>query len=77
MCFRPADASMASGPITCPECGKLIQAMGGVVLEACPFCKADFGAFAGSPAAPEAPGVSSAPGAPSVPGAPHAGSSGE
>ena len=42
MCFRPADASAAAGPIKCPECGKLIQAMGGVALKACPFCKADF-----------------------------------
>ena len=37
MCFRPADAS--AGPNKCPHCGKIIQAMGGMVLKNCPFCK--------------------------------------
>ena len=67
MCFRPADAAASAGPIKCPECGKQIQAMGGVALKACPVCKADFSKYAGAPGAPAAPG---APGAPSVPGAP-------
>ena len=39
MCFRPADAS--AGPNKCPHCGKAIQAMGGMVLKNCPFCKGD------------------------------------
>ena len=64
MCFRPADASAAAGPIKCPECGKLIQAMGGVALKACPFCKADFSQYAGAPSAPGAPGMPSTPKAP-------------
>jgi len=69
MCFRPADASAAAGPIKCPECGKLIQAMGGVALKACPFCKADFSQYAGAPGAPAAPAAPKVPAAPSVPGA--------
>lgn len=51
MCFRPADAS--AGPNKCPHCGKAIQAMGGMVLKNCPFCKGDLTAAApGAPAAP-------------------------
>lgn len=75
MCFRPADASAASGPNKCPECGKLIQMMGGVELKSCPFCKADFSKYAagpGAPAIPGAPGMPAAPGAPVAPGAPKA-----
>lgn len=72
MCFRPADASAGAGPLKCPECGKAIQAMGGMVLKNCPFCKADFSKYAnmapGAPAAPGAPGAPAAPGAPKAPG---------
>ena len=39
MCFRPADAG--GGSHKCPECGKTIQAMGGMKLTKCPFCKCD------------------------------------
>lgn len=83
MCFRPADAGGA-GPMACPECGKTIQPMGGLVLKACPFCKCDFSQYmnadgtpnmdainaaSGAPAAPAAPGAPSAPAAPKAPGA--------
>ena len=73
MCFRPADAAASAGPIKCPECGKQIQAMGGVALKACPFCKADFSKYAGArsscgSARPGAPSVPGAPGMPSAPG---------
>ena len=74
MCFRPADAS--AGPNKCPHCGKAIQAMGGMVLKNCPFCKGDLTAAAAgapsAPAAPGAPGAPAAPGAPKAPGAPGA-----
>ena len=77
MCFRPADAGAGDGPNKCPECGKTIQAMGGLVLKSCPFCKCDFTPYlngstplpTGAPAAPAAPG---APGTPKAPGAPAA-----
>ena len=72
MCFRPTDAS-APGPSACPECGKTIQSMGGIVMKNCPFCKADLTAAApGAPSAPGAPGAPSAPGAPKAPSAPGA-----
>mgnify|MGYP000158018523 FL=1 len=82
MCFRPADASAGAGPNKCPECGKTIQMMGGIVLKSCPFCKADFSKYVnadgtpkaapGAPAAPAAPGAPSAPAAPGAPKAPGA-----
>lgn len=80
MCFRPADAGAGDGPNKCPECGKTIQAMGGLVLKACPFCKADFTKYinedgtpkAAAPGAPGAPAAPGAPGAPAAPGAPKA-----
>ena len=84
MCFRPADTGASAGPAKCPECGKAIQAMGGIELKSCPFCKADFtpylsgskplpNAAPGAPAAPAAPGVApKAPGAPAAPSAPSA-----
>jgi len=37
MCFRPASA--AKGTV-CPNCGKKIQFIGGVVQKKCPFCGA-------------------------------------
>lgn len=76
MCFRPADASAAGGVNKCPECGKTIQAMGGIEIRSCPFCKADFTAYLdGSkpiPSSPVAPGAPKTPGAPApkAPGAP-------
>ena len=83
MCFRPADAGGGSN-MTCPECGKEVQPMGGLVMKKCPFCKADWtkymnadgtpnaeaiAAAQGGAGAPAAPG---APGAPAAPGAPKA-----
>ncbi len=79
MCFRPASASADAGVNKCPECGKTIQAMGGLMLKSCPFCKCDFtpyldgpksvpSAVPGAPMAPGAPGVPAAPGAPKAPG---------
>ncbi|MCI9129733.1 MAG: hypothetical protein HFJ65_05445 [Eggerthellaceae bacterium] len=81
MCFRPAGAD--SGGHQCPECGKTIQMMGGIVMKACPFCKADLtkyvdengnpkAAAPGAPGAPAAPGAPGAPAAPGAPGAPKA-----
>lgn len=74
MCFRPADASAGAGVNKCPECGKTIQAMGGLVLKTCPFCRCDFTPYLngekpvpGAPSAPAAPGTPSAPGAPKPP----------
>ncbi len=71
MCFRPADAS--AGANNCPECGKKIQTMGGVVLKSCPFCKCDFTPYLdGTKPLPNAPGMPVAPGAPSAPKTPAA-----
>lgn len=82
MCFRPADAGGDAGPHKCPECGKPIQSMGGIVLKKCPFCKCDFtpylngekelpaSSMPGAPGAPAAPGAPGAPKAPGAPGAP-------
>lgn len=77
MCFRPAGAD--GGAQKCPECGKPVQAMGGIQLKKCPFCKADFTKYLngeapvpGAPAAPGAPGAPAAPGAPGAPAAPGA-----
>ena len=72
MCFRPADAG--GGAHACPECGKTIQMMGGIVLKNCPFCKCDLTKYmngeAPAPGAPTAPGAPGAPKAPGAPGAP-------
>lgn len=84
MCFRPSNAS-ASEANKCPECGKAIPMLGGVVLMECPFCKCDFSPYinpdgtpkmkAPSVSAPAAPGASLAPDAlksPKPPAAPGA-----
>lgn len=75
MCFRPADAG--GGAHKCPECGKTIQAMGGMKLTKCPFCKCDLTPYIngekpipGAPGAPGSPAAPGAPGAPAAPGAP-------
>jgi len=77
MCFRPAGVDMPD-PI-CPECGKKLTIIGGVVMKTCPFCKADLTKYAeqagfapppGAPSAPKAPGVPGASGPPKAPGAP-------
>ena len=77
MCFRPADSG--GGPQKCPECGKPIQAMAGVKMEKCPFCKADLtGAEDGdvapgagaAVAVPEGPKSRIPAGMPKAPGAP-------
>lgn len=67
MCFRPADASVGTGVSQCPECGKTIQTMGGIVLTDCPFCKCALQSAPGAPRIPGAPSVSGAPGAPNTP----------
>ncbi|MDR2493560.1 MAG: hypothetical protein LBD25_08945 [Coriobacteriales bacterium] len=72
MCFRPAGVDMPD-PV-CPECGKKLAIIGGVIMKKCPFCKADLSKYAeeaaaGAPGAPAPPG---APGAPKPPGAPGA-----
>ena len=75
MCFRPAVAGAGSGVNQCPECGRTLQAIGGIQLKSCPFCKCDFTPYldgtkplpdAPAPAAPSAP----APAAPAAPAAP-------
>ena len=61
MCFRPADVASA-GPAQCPECGKTIEAVGGIELKACPFCGCDFTPYlSGAKAAPGAPAAHAAP----------------
>ena len=84
MCFRPADAG-GGGPMKCPECGKEVQPMGGLVMKKCPFCKADWEKYMNPDGTPNveaiaaaqaaqggAPGAPAAPGAPKAPGAPGA-----
>ncbi|MDR2672967.1 MAG: hypothetical protein LBC35_06800 [Coriobacteriales bacterium] len=80
MCFRPAGVDLPDPE--CPECGKKLAVIGGVVMKKCPFCKADLSKYeeeykakiagamgGGAPGAPAPPG---APGAPKPPGAPGA-----
>ena len=43
MCFRPAAVQMPD-PV-CQEWGKKVQAIGGVFLKKCPFCKADLSKY--------------------------------
>lgn len=80
MCFRPSTVEQS---VTCPECGKKINAVMGQVPVECPFCEADISALAnvamanaGDAAAggsslvtgiPGIPGASTVPGAPTVP----------
>ncbi len=82
MCFRP-DSAGGGGPMKCPGCGKPIQMMAGIQLNACPFCKEDFtpylngekpipGQEGAAPAAAAAPGAPAAPKAPGAPAAPKA-----
>jgi hypothetical protein len=81
MCFRPAGVDLPDPE--CPECGKKLAVIGGVVMKKCPFCKADLSKYeeeykakmagltgAGAPGAPAAPKAPGAPGAPKAPGAP-------
>lgn len=74
MCFRPADASAGAGVNKCPECGKTVQAMGGLVIKTCPFCKCDFAPYLNGekkiPAVLGVPGTPAAPGTPTAPKAP-------
>lgn len=64
----------------CPECGKPINPMGGVMLKFCPFCKADFQKYLNPDGsikedaipAPNAPAAPKAPGTPQPPSAPTA-----
>lgn len=69
MCFRPAGADTV--PV-CPNCGKEVPIIGGVVLKKCPHCKADMPELssASAPATPSAPAVPDAPAAPKAPGKP-------
>jgi hypothetical protein len=61
MCFRPAGVDLPD-PI-CPECGKKLTVVGGVVMKKCPFCKADLEKYA-EEMGYSAPGPAKAPGAP-------------
>ena len=77
MCFRPADAGQS---LTCPECGKKVNAIMGNWPPNCPFCNLDLaevtanlGSDAPAPASPGAPQPpAAAPGAPSAPKPPAA-----
>jgi len=42
MCFRPGGVSKAQ---VCPNCGKKLIPLGGVIQKKCPFCKTDFTAM--------------------------------
>ncbi len=82
MCFRPASVEMPD-PV-CPECGKKLTMINGVVVKMCPFCKTDLLQYAESAGyrvatgtsttgAPQSPGAAPvAPGAPKAPGIPSA-----
>ena len=39
MCFRPGGVAKS---YNCPNCGKKLVPLGGVVQKKCPFCKFDF-----------------------------------
>lgn len=77
MCFRPAQLDDTT-PLECPNCGKRINRVTGVVPKKCPFCKFVFPvdgegnpigleASSGNPPAPSAPKAPGAPVAPSRP----------
>jgi len=74
MCFRPAEEEVP--PVICPNCGRMINRIAGVLPKKCPFCKTSTegleDAPAAAPTAPGAPAVPGAPGAPAAPGAPKA-----
>jgi phage FluMu protein Com len=42
MCFRPGGVAKAQ---ICPNCGKKLIPLGGVIQKKCPFCKTDFTAL--------------------------------
>jgi phage FluMu protein Com len=42
MCFRPGGVAKAQ---VCPNCGKKLIPLGGVIQKKCPFCKTDFTAM--------------------------------
>jgi len=42
MCFRPGGVAKAQ---ICPNCGKKLIPLGGVIQKKCPFCKTDFTAM--------------------------------
>lgn len=77
MCFRPSQADMS---VMCPDCGKKVSSLGGIVQTKCPFCGADLTNARTATAAdnltaapmshPASPGAPKAPGAPAAPGAP-------
>lgn len=58
--------------MNCPECGKPINPMGGVMLKTCPFCKADFSKYLNEDGTPNMDAIGSAPPAPNAPQAPTA-----
>ena len=58
--------------MNCPECGKPINPMGGVMLKTCPFCKADFGKYLNEDGTPNMDAIGAAPPAPGAPQAPKA-----
>lgn len=72
MCFRPSQADMS---VMCPNCGKKVSSLGGVIQTQCPFCGSSLEGAREATAAdnlPTAPlGNPSAPKAPSAPGTPN------
>lgn len=58
--------------MNCPECGKPINPMGGVMLKTCPFCKADFSKYLNEDGTPNMDAIGAAPPAPGAPQAPKA-----
>lgn len=67
MCFRPAEISSKA---ICPDCGKKINPVAGVLPKKCPFCGSE-GPFEMEDIASAAPEMA-APAAPAAPGAPKA-----
>ncbi len=72
MCFRPSDVAGGPAAMNCPECGKPINPMGGVMLKTCPFCKADFSKYLNEDGTPNMDAIGAAPPAPGAPQAPKA-----
>lgn len=78
MCFRPSQADLS---VICPNCGKKVSSLGGVLQTKCPFCNEDLTDAREATAADNLPIASAdratampeapmAPAAPSVPAPP-------
>lgn len=76
MCFRPAEADVASGigPTPCPHCGKTVFPTEGLLPKKCPFCREELAAGADSyaPAVPAPAAPAPSPETPQAPAAPKA-----